>query len=384
MTLPPLDELEVHSGLVFGPRRTGVFAPGPSSGASARSELEAILREALEHPPVYVSFSGGRDSSAILALATHVARRDGLLDPVPLTAEYDDERSKETDWQELVIGHLGLREWRRFHVSGEVDALGELAVGAMRRHGPFWPPMAHNMLNIAAHASGGTLLTGGGGDELLERWSWRRHSRDQLRALPLRRRAKWTAFNALPLGARQRVTVRRRGNPELPWLTRAAEAELVRRARAERRGRSFAESIEIYLGGRYYELLRAALTAFAADNRVRLVEPFYDPRFALAAAREAPAVGFQSRTAAFERFFGDVLPEAVVRRSTKAAFSVSLWGTASRAFAANWDGGGLDPELVDCNALRAAWTREPPDVRALVPLQHAYWRSTVEPTSAST
>ena len=65
-------------------------------------------------------------------------------------------------------------------------------------------------------------------------------------------------------------------------------------------GRSSLESIELYLSGRYYELLRAALDAFAGDNGVRLVEPFYDPRFALASRAKRLRRVFPSRTAAFE------------------------------------------------------------------------------------
>jgi len=384
VTLPPLEDLEVHSGVVVGPRQTAPPPPLPIlGGGSAREVLETILEDALRQPPLHVAFSGGRDSSAILAAATHVARGRGLPEPIPLTAEYDDPRAREKEWQELVIRHLGIREWERFHVTSELDVLGELAVEAMRRHGPFWPPMAHNMLNMTAHAREGTLLTGGGGDELLAPWAWRRVSRASLRRLPLRRRMKWTVFGLLPLPARQSVAMARWGRHELPWLRPSAQAELNRRARAAPRGRTYAESIELYLGGRYYELLRAVLETFAADNGVRLVEPFYDPRLAVAVAREAPAAGFPTRTAAFEHLVGDLLPEPLLQRSTKAVFTASLWGSRSRAFAAEWDGRGLDAELIDPEALRTAWTRDPPDVRALAALQHAYWRSRLSVTTSS-
>ena len=43
------------------------------------------MLRALRRPPCLVSFSGGLDSSALLAVATAVARREGLDDPVPAT-----------------------------------------------------------------------------------------------------------------------------------------------------------------------------------------------------------------------------------------------------------------------------------------------------------
>jgi asparagine synthase (glutamine-hydrolysing) len=243
--------------------------------------------------------------------------------------------------------------------------------------------MAHNMLNMTAHAGGGTLLTGGGGDELLSRWGWRRPDRAQLRRMPLGRRARWTAVAVLPVGVRQRVAQTRWERQDVPWLRPSATAELNRRAQGAPRGRTYAESIALYLGGRYYEVLRAALETFAADNGVRLVEPFYDRRFAMAAAREAPRTGFPTRTAALERFFSDLLPIALLRRSTKAVFNASLWGSASRQFASEWDGRGVDPGIVDPGALRAAWAREPPDGRALAPLQRAYWCTVLAPMHSS-
>jgi hypothetical protein len=51
-------------------------------GATARGVLEELISPALERPPCVIGFSGGRDSSSLLALATHLARREGLPMPV--------------------------------------------------------------------------------------------------------------------------------------------------------------------------------------------------------------------------------------------------------------------------------------------------------------
>ena len=70
--------------MVFGERRTP--APDPADlwpTADPRPTLERILLGALQRAPCVVAFSGGRDSSALLAEATRVARVHGLEDPVP-------------------------------------------------------------------------------------------------------------------------------------------------------------------------------------------------------------------------------------------------------------------------------------------------------------
>ena len=57
---------EITLGFVFGS-----VAPAPAPvdrGTTAREALEAVVRQALLHPPCGIAFSGGRDSSAVLAV----------------------------------------------------------------------------------------------------------------------------------------------------------------------------------------------------------------------------------------------------------------------------------------------------------------------------
>jgi hypothetical protein len=84
--------------------------------------------------------------------------------------------------------------------------------------------------------------------------------------------------------------------------------------------------------------------------------------------REGPA----GRTATIDRYFGDLLPREVTRRSTKAVFTEILAGPATRSFAAGWDGIGLPHGLADPASLREQWTRERPDFRSLTALQVAW------------
>lgn len=376
MALPALDPLEVHSGMVMGARRS----PSPSAAGAAsspgppREVLEALLLPALSEPPCHVAFSGGRDSSVVLAAATEIARRHGLPDPVPLTWTFEDPESGEVKWQERTMGHLGLQEWRRVEITGELDALGELPTSAMRRHGLYWPVMAHSTVHFSRILGGkGSLVTGGGGDELFSAWYWRRYrARETLAYRPLPRAAKWTAYYTLPVPVRQRlkasyVPLR------LPWLRPAAEDELNARYREGLRGaRTWQDDVERLIDGRYLELLRAALDTFAADEGIRLVEPFYDPRFMRAVAPHVPRTGFASRGLALEAFFSDLLPRDVLHRSTKAHFTSSLWGPRSRAFIEAWDGSGVDDAVVDPERLHAEWRRPRPDIRAATALQAAW------------
>ncbi|HZC13844.1 MAG TPA: hypothetical protein VE270_07480, partial [Thermoleophilaceae bacterium] len=74
-----------------------------SRRGSRRAAFEDVVRGALQRPLCVVSFSGGRDSSAVLALAMHVARCDGLPLPIPLTMRFPRyARTNEDEWRELV------------------------------------------------------------------------------------------------------------------------------------------------------------------------------------------------------------------------------------------------------------------------------------------
>ena len=67
-----------------------------------------------------------------------------------------------------------------------------------------------------------------------------------------------------------------------------------------------------------------------------------------------------------------LVPDDVLARRTKASFDGAFWNRHSRAFAAGWSGGGVDPDLVDTDALRREWVHERPDGRTFTLLQ-ALW-----------
>jgi asparagine synthase (glutamine-hydrolysing) len=123
-----LTPLDIATGMPFGAPRRPAPLPAPAAG------LDAAILPALRHGPCLVSFSGGRDSSAVLAAAVAVARREGLPEPVPVTLRAPHApRADESAWQERVVGHLGLGDWVRLDAGDELDAVGPHARRALTR-----------------------------------------------------------------------------------------------------------------------------------------------------------------------------------------------------------------------------------------------------------
>ena len=220
-----LTPLEVASGLVFGLAPT-LSTPTEVVGEPIEAFERAIL-PALRRPPCIVSFSGGRDSSAVLAAAVRLARREGLPLPIPSTNRFPAVKdSHESDWQERVVAHLGLHDWLRPEFTGELDCVGPVATSVLRRHGLLWPFNAHFHVPHLEAAAGGSLLTGIGGDEILSSSSWAR-PRAVLsgRARPQLRDVLRVGFLAAPPPIR-RTVLRRRAPFEYSWLRPSAHRAL--------------------------------------------------------------------------------------------------------------------------------------------------------------
>src|SRR4029453_2177355 len=103
-TAQSLTPMEVATTEVFGEDVQAPRLPEIKSIRDPVRALEDATLPALERPPCVVSFSGGRDSSVVLAAAVRAARREGLPAPIPLSAQNPEcPKADESRWQEMVI-----------------------------------------------------------------------------------------------------------------------------------------------------------------------------------------------------------------------------------------------------------------------------------------
>ena len=372
--------LEVASGRMYGEyhQSRGLRQVG-DRGLTPLAALEQAILPALERPPCRVSFSGGRDSSGVLAAATRAARREGLAPPVPVTLRVlDAPMADEAAWQERVVRHLGLREWEVREIGGdEMDRLGPFPTAVLRRHGVVYPPNVFFQVPMLQAARGGPLLTGLGGDQLFATWRWRYHA-DLLarRRYPTARDALRLAYAAFPAGVRRRREGRHNRFWDLPWLrpeVARIASEVAATTQAEQ-PRSWSRWVDWLIRRRALCAPRWSLSLLAADAGVTILHPLLDPTFLATVARTGGRLGFGDRTAAMRAIFSAALPDATLSRSTMARYDEAFWGPRSREFAARWDGGGVDGELVDPAKLRREWLKPNPHGSSAM-LLHAAWLS---------
>jgi len=378
-----LTATEIAVGMPLGPG--GETAPvaqdgqagqrGPAGGA--RVVLEELTAQALRAGPVVVSFSGGRDSSAVLAVASHVARREGLPLPVPTALVYPDlPHADESDWQRAVLDHLGLTDRLvTVTVTDQERLLGPRALASLACHGLVWPAAAHADALVDAVAPGTRLLTGEGGDEVLgvrrvTPWTVARAHGRPRGVRHLRELAGTVGGAALPLGP---LTPRNPWIDAPAWLRGPARAALRRHVAGQARTPwRYDRATAAMASRRVPGVLARNLQALADDRGVRWHHPLQDPRFVRALARDGGAWGFRGRTDTMRFLFADLLPDAVLARRSKAAFNGSRFGADERDFAAGWDGSGVDDRLVDAVALRRHWLGDRP-AGFTGPLLHQAW-----------
>jgi asparagine synthetase B (glutamine-hydrolysing) len=334
-----LSPVEIAAGTVLGAGRPVAL---PAAAARPMEALESALLPALAAAPCLISFSGGRDLSAVLAVAARAARRSGLPDPVPATIRVPSApRSHEARWQELVVRRLRLGDWYRVQVGDELDLVGPVAQRVLTKHGLLWPFNAHFHAPLLDAARGGALVTGIGGDELFGAATRSRALALLMgRTRPRRSDARPLARDLAPRPLR-RACLRRSG-ASLPWLTehgrRAVARAMAAQAAAEpltlRRRMRHVRSL------RYLEVGVHAMRRLAADAGCALHNPLLELPVWSAVAAAAPAQGYPSRAAAMEELFGRLLPAGLAARTEKACFDEVFMRSPARAFARTWDGSG--------------------------------------------
>jgi hypothetical protein len=354
-----LEMLEIVSGVVFGRCED---APEPPRGLQgARQALESAITPHLASTPCAVAFSGGRDSAVVLAGATYAARRLGASDPVPVTMRFpEDASTDETAFQESVVGHLGLSEWIVIEPSEPLDVLSPMATYLTLRHGLLYPGNIHFLVPVLREIRGGSLLTGVGGDEVLDG-----HEYYALAAMltgkrfPTREAARGLARRYLTPG-RARDELRSEISRSLPWLLPDVRAAVADRIIAYQVGTPlFADSYLTSLVNRVTYLRRANidLRTVGSDFGVSVANPLLDPAFIGAVADGVGKTGFRTRTEMMHYFFGDLLPDDVVERTTKAVFDEVLWTPRTSETAAELPVDTLT-DYVDADCLKQVWASD--------------------------
>jgi Asparagine synthase len=356
---PGLTSLEVASCVVVG-RAAAHRGGGPGAACGAIGDpvvaLERIITRALQRPPCLVSFSGGHDSSLVLAAAMRAARRERLPEPVPVTwRSADAPGAEESAWQEAVVRVLRVGDWVRLAAGDDLDFVGPVATQVLRRHGLLYPANAYFHAPLLRAAAGGTLLTGVGGDQVLGR-------------LPRPRRP-----SAWP----------RRADPAQPfgWLRPRAADRVRRGLRREHRARParYEQRPPWAWSRRDLELTRRSLALLGREAGADVVHPLLDPGFLGAVCRSgiSPETA-GGRAGLLAAVFGGAYPRTVLAPRRKATFGEVFWRRHTKSLLAGWDGRGIEPAVVDPAALRAEWDRPQPDLCTAM-LAQQVWLATATP-----
>ena len=361
-------------------------------GATAREVLEEIIVGALQRPPCLVTFSGGRDSSALLAVCAHVARREGLPMPVAFTFRYDnEEEADETVWQERVMSHLEVPDWERVDVGNRHDMVGELAQTFLLDHGVVYPPTLYNNTLPLTRARGGTHISGEGGDEIfgVRRCTILRRALDDPKYLTRRRDLKYAARFLGPRLSRTAAWRRFLSgllDNVLGYLRQEVREQLYQDLATHFTSEPFdlRRSLAWHLRRKAIVMHQEALTAFSDEHDVAHVDPFLEPKFVAAYAATARPLGPATRTDAMRALFSDILPDDIMSRTSKALFNRCFLTDVGRSFVRSWDGSGVDEEMVDVDLLRSGWLSRWPPAQTNGLLQAAWLhsnRSAVRPSA---
>ena len=233
---------------------------------------------------------------------------------------------------------------------------------SLRANGLLRPPALHLETGWLGRCDGSTITTGEGGDEICG--SHRAISvRNALAALRRPRRDLWPALHRLAREAAPapvRAAPARRRMAEAGYLTwlrpplrDQAMEDMARITTAE--NWSWADSVRSHAATPGLLIGLANRDWLAASYGARFAHPFLHPAFVDAIARQGGRLGYAGRTDVMRRVFGDLLPDPILARETKASFNSAFHGEATRAFAQDWDGTGIDPTVVDVEVLLSLW-----------------------------
>ncbi|MFL5910986.1 MAG: hypothetical protein ACJ768_10500 [Gaiellaceae bacterium] len=370
-----LTPLDVAAGGMLGTEPRDPL-PHLAREATFESVFEAMIRPALESSPCLVSFSGGRDSSWVLAGTTLMARRLGLPDPVPVTLRLTKvPEAVEYEWQEEVVRFLELKDWERIDADEDLELVGPVAETVMRRHGHVFPANAYMLQPMLERARGGTLVVAQGGEEMYIYWRWAPLV-DVLagRRRPTRETVKLAAMALAPVGLRRAMALKAAPPAPFPWLREDAAREISREFAGEvgTEPVRYDRALRSLLRHRCMGGTERSIHAMADGAGCAAIMPVLDRAMLAMWAREGGWKGWGDRTTTMRALAGDLLPDHVLARRDKARFNQVFFGAHTRAFAERWSGEGVDPSLVDVDVLRRTWLGDEHDWRTAL-LMHAAW-----------
>lgn len=377
--LAPSEE-SILFGVPLGP--VGPPTVIPRTRQTPVSALEFVVGSLLDDSPCYVAFSGGCDSSLVLAAAVAICRRLGHVDPIPITYRYrESPATDEHEYQEAVVGTLKLRHWVVLELD-DTDLIGPATTPLLMAYGSLWPAPA---FATAAHLSDlepGLFLTGEGGDDVLgpRRFS---SSSDVARYLLRGHRLPPWALSRLAVRSLVPASLRTRRTRDAidaayapDWLRPGVRRYLIEKAANLDGGEPLAPSrwLSYHLSLPWVWIAARNLRALHAELGFRWEAPLLAPGFLGALESSTRWWEYRGRAALLRRHFSELIPSKIIERRTKASFGGVLFGQHTRAFAESWDGRGV-PEGVDAARLRASWLSDEPHLGTAM-LLHRAWLTT--------
>jgi asparagine synthase (glutamine-hydrolysing) len=300
---------------------------------------------------------------------------------VPITKVYSDvSDADESRWQEMVVRHLELHDWHKVVIRDELDYIGPLARQHLVEHGVLWPPPLVADVPVLEPVRGGSLIDGEGGDEVLGDAIHRVAplARVLRQPRPLRwKRVRPALASMGPARLRRQRTRSFWNAADTPWLRHAGREVLMSALDdAERpQPRSFASSLRLVPRQRHHVLMARNRRIQAERWDVGVSSPLVHADVVAALAARGGFLGPGDRTASLRALVPDLLPDEVLSRTSKAVFTNCYMTSYTQEFAAEWDGTGVDSDLVDAEALRRHWLGGHRHVLTAALLQQAWLAS---------
>jgi hypothetical protein len=318
-----------------------------SRGSLFDALVDTIVAK-LTDQPCYVELSGGCDSSLVLSAAVVACQRAQHEPPVSMTFRFPlVPEMDESEYQDAVLGFLGLAPGLTFQITNEFDLLGPSAQKGLKIFGPVCPAPIFSHVDLLRTLPPGLLLSGEGGDEVLGP----RRIAGITRAIGAAKQGQVRAvagnlLNVLGPKQLRRARLRRRQlTQSIDWI----DSDEVTRALTEGFQWNVNEPLWPKRFPPHYLKSEGAQFGFHQLTEVRrwtghrFFAPLMDPNFVQAVADLTPIFTPRDRRTVLNHHFARNLPDLVLNRTSKAVFQPVYFNTYSKEFARSWSGQTSDP-----------------------------------------